>query len=432
MQCFFEKKQKSVALSPAICYTMLCEVIVLQFLDKYLSYWPILAASALFLLLGLWLYLVSERAMERSPKTLDWVSDYRKPGFPFRRERLPFRKLCWAALICVVFIAVAFRFFLRFNTMHIITTRWPMPSLSRYDYVHFGLSGIGAAAVYLCLHLLYESSFAAFWGALLFAFSPASSHGPASLVAVSLFFLLLWLRTEKPGFPGELLYYGAVAALCAAISVCLPAVWLIPALIAVHLWKLFWSVRNNRLRIPYLLLCLLLALLWWALCLAAAAVFRCFVLSGFSLTLLELQLGSSVLLPLLLKWFLASIGGEFAKLPMLGLLVDPLLDAPLFGLGLWGCVSTIGMVGKRRSVRGGFGILAAAALALLWLISGRYLLSLAFALTLGAMLKNADLGDRRTLASVFCAVGICYDLLILCAAWLLPLTGELLMRVFYL
>lgn len=410
---------------------MLCEVIVLQFLDKYLSYWPILAASALFLLLGLWLYLVSERAMERSPKTLDWVSDYRKPGFPFRRERLPFRKLRWAALICVVFLAVAFRFFLRFNTMHIITGRWPMPSLSPYDYVHFGLSGVGAAAVYLCLHLLYESGFAAFWGTLLFALSPASSHGPASLIAVSLFFLLLYLRTEKPGFPGELLYFCAVAALCAAVSVCLPAVWLIPALIAVHLWKLFWCVRNNQLRFPYLLLCLLLALIWWALCLAAAVVFRCFVLVGFSLSLLKLQL-SVAELSLLLKWFLWNVRAEFVKIPMLGLLVDPLLDAPLLGLGLWGCVSAAGMVIKRRSVRGGFGILAAAALALLWLISGRYLLSLAFALTLGAMLKNADLGNRRTLASVFCAAGVCYDLLILCAAWLLPLTGELLMRVFFL
>ena len=173
--------------------------------DLYLSYWPILAASAVFFLLGLWLYVSGERAMERSAKALGWVADYRRPGFPFRRERLPFRKLRWTALICVILAAVAFQFFMRVNTWRIITQRWMIPTISAYDLSIFALAGLGAAAVYLCVHLLYESGFAAFWASLLFALSPAASRGPVSLIAVSLFLLLLYLRTDKPGFPGELL-----------------------------------------------------------------------------------------------------------------------------------------------------------------------------------------------------------------------------------
>ena len=45
----------------------------MQFLQKYLSYWPILTGSLFFFLLGLWLWIVSERAMEHSPKTLNWL-----------------------------------------------------------------------------------------------------------------------------------------------------------------------------------------------------------------------------------------------------------------------------------------------------------------------------------------------------------------------
>ena len=396
--------------------------------DLYLSYWPILAASAVFFLLGLWLYVSGERAMERSAKALGWVADYRRPGFPFRRERLPFRKLRWTALICVILAAVAFQFFMRVNTWRIITQRWMIPTISAYDLSIFALAGLGAAAVYLCVHLLYESGFAAFWASLLFALSPAASRGPVSLIAVSLFLLLLYLRTDKPGFPGELLYFGAVAVFCAALCVCLPAVWLLPVLAAVHLYKLFWNVRNNRLGLVKTLALVLIALLCWALCLFAAVISRFFVLCGFSTEFLRLTLTADRI-PMLLEWFLAQIGNEFARLPRPGMLVAPLLDAPLLGLGLWGCVSAIGMLVKRRSVRGFAALASAAALILVWLVSARCLLPLAFALTLGALLKNADLGGRRTLASVFCGLGVCYDLLILCAAWLLPLKGELLSRL---
>ncbi len=88
----------------------------MQFLQKYLSYWPILTGSLFFFLLGLWLWIVSERAMEHSPKTLNWLGEYRRPGFPFRRERLPFRRICWPAMIGIAFAAALFQYLIRCNT----------------------------------------------------------------------------------------------------------------------------------------------------------------------------------------------------------------------------------------------------------------------------------------------------------------------------
>lgn len=402
----------------------------MQFLQKYLSYWPILTGSLFFFLLGLWLWSVSERAMEHSPKTLNWLGEYRRPGFPFRRERLPFRRICWPAMIGIAFAAALFQYLIRCNTIHCITARWMIPTLSRYDLVIFVLSALGAAAIYLCLHLLYESTFAAVWGALLFVLSPLESRGPVSMLAIILLLVLLYLRTEKAGFPGELLYLAAVACLCMTVSVCLPALWLVPMLIAVHLYKLFWSAKNNRIRTPMLLLALLAALLCWAVFGAAAIPVRILVLSGFSLTGTRAALST---LPVsdLFGHLKRALGIELLGLPRPGMLLNPLIDAPLLGLGLWGCVSAIGMIAKRRSVRGAAAVAAAAAIGLVWLISARYLLPVSFALLLGAMLKNADIGKRRGIASTFCWLGVLYDFVILAATWLLPMSGELLYRLLH-
>ena len=60
----------------------------MQLFDKILIYWPVLAASLLFLLLGLFWHLRSARAMELSPKPISWVRNYRSPGNSYRRELL--------------------------------------------------------------------------------------------------------------------------------------------------------------------------------------------------------------------------------------------------------------------------------------------------------------------------------------------------------
>ena len=77
------------------------EVIIMTLTEKYLAYWPVLAGGVCFLALGLWLWLVGERAMERSPKPLSWVREYRRPGFPLGAQALkpgPLPRLALAAV----------------------------------------------------------------------------------------------------------------------------------------------------------------------------------------------------------------------------------------------------------------------------------------------------------------------------------------------
>ena len=57
----------------------------MQLIDKYLPYWPVISASLLFLVLGLWWRLSAARAMELAPKDPSWVKNYRAGGFPLRR-----------------------------------------------------------------------------------------------------------------------------------------------------------------------------------------------------------------------------------------------------------------------------------------------------------------------------------------------------------
>ncbi|MBQ2144101.1 MAG: hypothetical protein II436_03195, partial [Oscillospiraceae bacterium] len=70
-----------------------------------------------------------------------------------------------------------------------------------------------------------------------------------------------------------------------------------------------------------------------------------------------------------------------------------------------------------------------ALLGLVWLLSARWLLPLGLALTLGAMLRNAELGNKRVLAVIPVAIGALYDIWILLATWGLPLNAELTRRL---
>ena len=400
----------------------------MNLIEHYGSYLPILIPAFCFLLLGLWLWLVSERAMEASPKQLRWLSEYRRPGFPFRAERMPFPSLRWPALIAVALIAAAWQGVILLNTGYTLLGSWTALRPTRYTIVLMGLAALGTAAVYLLLHILYESPFAAFFGALLFALSPTDSQGPVCLLAVALLLLVLYLRAEKPGFPAELLYLGAMAFYCMALTVCAPAVWLIPALIAAHLYKLVWQLRNNRLSFGALLIVLLVALVCWAVGLLGAAVTRTFVLAGGTLTALRAVIRPANL-GTVVRSLLHAIRVELLAMPRLGHLVNPLLDAPLSALGIWGLVSAAGMAIKRRNPRAVLVLIVAALLGLIWLVSARWLLPLGLALTLGAMLRNAELGKKCIPAATVCLLAAFYDVWILLATWWLPLNRELISRL---
>ena len=400
----------------------------MRIFENYGSYWPVLVPAVCFLLLGLWLWLVSERAMEAAPKQLRWISEYRRPGFPFRAERMPFPPLRWPAVVAVALIAAAWQGLILLNTGFAIFHSWTALNPTRYTWMLMLVAALGTAAVYVLLQLLYESGFSAFLGALLFAISPTDSQGPTCLLAIALLLAVLYLRAEKPGFPAELRYLGAILALCVGLSVCAPMVWLIPALIAVHLYKLIWQLRNNRIGVGPAALSLAAALVCWIVCLYGASVVRLFILTGGSVSALR-KLISAAPSGAVFRSLRRAVGIEMTVTPGLGRLVDPLIDAPLSALGVWGAVSAAGMACKRRNPRAVLVLIVAALLGLVWLLSARWLLPLGLALTLGAMLRNAELGNKRVLAVIPVAIGALYDIWILLATWGLPLNAELTRRL---
>lgn len=400
----------------------------MRIFENYGSYWPVLVPAVCFLLLGLWLWLVSERAMEAAPKQLRWISEYRRPGFPFRAERMPFPPLRWPAVVAVALIAAAWQGLILLNTGFAILHSWTALNPTRYTWMLMVVAALGTAAVYVLLQLLYESGFSAFLGALLFAISPTDSQGPTCLLAIALLLAALYLRAEKPGFPAELRYLGAILALCLGLSVCAPMVWLIPALIAVHLYKLIWQLRNNRIGVGPAALSLAAALVCWIVCLYGASVVRLFILTGGSVSALR-KLISAAPSGAVFRSLRRAVGIEMTVTPGLGRLVDPLIDAPLSALGVWGAVSAAGMACKRRNPRAVLVLIVAALLGLVWLLSARWLLPLGLALTLGAMLRNAELGNKRVLAVIPVAIGALYDIWILLATWGLPLNAELTRRL---
>ena len=400
----------------------------MQLIDKYLPYWPVISASLLFLVLGLWWRLSAARAMELAPKDPSWVKNYRAGGFPLRRMLPAHPKLRVWALLIVLLVAGAFAFG-RLVNLGVLYAQAPFAFLpSRYAVVLIVLYLIGACAVYLLLNLLFDSGWISLPGALLFAISAARNHGEGCMLAVSLLFLLLYLRAEKPGFPAELLYLCAVLCLAPLFAAAPALIWLCLFYPPVHWYKLRFQRRERKLRGGSLVLALLSALLAWALCFAAAAVFLRFLWFGFRLFAL-----TSLAKPQNLLWTVTAFLGEIRRnlfhAPTLGMTVDLLVDAPLFGLGFWGFFAAWRLAKKRRDPRGVFALLVTAALLVVWLLTGFYALSLALTLTAACALREADLGKKRWAAVVLTAAAALWSVGIQIAAWYLPLTGGLVERL---
>jgi hypothetical protein len=400
----------------------------MQLIDKYLPYWPIIAASILFLAVGLWWRLSAARAMELTPKDPNWVKRYRAGGFPFRRVLPAKAPLPWWALVLAVLLAAAFTCGKLANIGMIYTQRPDLLIPSRYALLLLLLHTIGGCAVYLLLHVLFSSVWISLPGALLFAASASQGHAEGCLLAVSLLFLLLYLRAEKPGFPAELLYLCAIAVLASMIALRPALVWLLLCFPPVHWYKLNAQRRERKLTGGQLFCALLAALVIWALVIVLASVLRRFQMGGFRLSQV-LALTAPARFRFNLTYFLKELRDNLFSLPTRGMTIDLMVDAPLFGFGLWGCCSAWRLGKNRRDARGVFILLVFAALLIVWLVTGRYTLTLGLTLTAACILHDADLGRKRADVVLLTAAGICWYIVIQLAAWYIPLTAGLQQRL---
>ena len=399
-----------------------------QILDKYLPFWPVLAASLVFLILGLWWQLVTSRAMELTPKPLDWVRRYRSGNFPFRQALPKPWTPYWWGLAAAVLLAAAFAAG-RIAFEGILYTNQPgyyFPAINTIPRIL--LFGLGGGAVYWLLTTLFDSPWVALPGAALFADSIARGHKEVCLLAISLLLLLLYLRAEKPGFPSECWYLGAVLSLGVTLTVQTALVLAVPFYLLAHWYKLYHDHRHGKLGLGAMALILAASALGWALAAAAASLMYWFLLSGFRADTITV-----LFRPKLLFEGMAALVRRLGKVlptrPMPGMTLDLMLDAPLLGFGFWGCRSAWTLARKRRDVRGIFVLLVLALLLLVWLVSGCYVLTLGLALTAACILNNADIAQRRTAIQFLSLASLVWYAGIQLAACWASLTPALLERM---
>lgn len=401
----------------------------MQLIDNYLPYWPVIAASALFLILGLWWRLSAARAMELAPKPASWVKNYRAGGFPLRRA-LPARsKLCFWAFLLAVLLGAAFAVG-RLANIGMIYLHSPTIFFyfTRYSILLIFLYTLGAAAVYLLLNVFFDSRWISLPGSLLFLASAARGHGEGCILALSLLFLVLYLRAEKPGFPAELLYLCAVLCLAPLMALRPALVWLCLCYPLTHWYKLRFQRRERKLSGGGLLLALLAALLAWGLLFAMAVVLQQFMWSSYKLSSV-LALTEPARLLQACRAFVLWLRDHLFLRPTPGMTIDLMVDAPLFGFGLWGVCAAWRQARQRRDARGVFVLIVTAALLAVWLVTGCYVLALGLTLTTACVLREADLGKKRWPVVLLTLAGVLWYIGIQIAAWYVPLTTGLLERL---
>ena len=163
----------------------------------------------------------------------------------------------------------------------------------------------------------------------------------------------------------------------------------------------------------------------WALVLILTAMLNRYLMSGLrTRELFNLRTPEQILAVLR-----ARLGSGILAVPTPGMTVDLMVDAPLFGLGFWGCWSAWTLAKQRRDVRGVTALVVLGVLLALWLVSGRYALTLGLVLTAACILRDADLAKKRVPVILLTLAGICWYIVIQVAAWYVPLIPGLVERL---
>ena len=391
-------------------------------IEQYFGYWPVFTAGAVFLLMGLGLLLMVERAVERSRKPADWVRQYRKPGFPLRGEVLACRRLSfWAVLpgiVCALAVTLGLRGLagLRASGSFFLLLR------SRQQLLHAGLGVLGAAAAAAVLHLLFDSAFVTVLGSLLFATASAHGHSTASLLMLSLLCLLLYLRCRRCDLLPELWYLLSALVMAAAIGLQPRAVLFAPFMVLAHIWRIGYLRRADEMRFGTALGALVLALVCWCLFAVLAALIRTFAICSFGIRTMLIflrKVGFKVVCAELYYFVLRNL----FVLPTRGQLLYPMVEAGLFGLGIFGAVSGLRAAVLRRNPRGWLCVVLLLLTAAVWAATGLYTLPVGLTLCLGCLLKNAVVGRKTGWAAAACVLGIAYQAFIAASVWLMPLVA---------
>lgn len=395
---------------------------------NYLQYLPVLAAAGVFLVLGLLCYVSSQHAFERSRKNISWIKRHGKGGYPFARNAFPNKPADWLGVFGVAVFALIAAMVSKALSAHEGGTNW-LSGLFRTEALLAILIDVGAAvALYYLLQRLFGSTLVSACGALLYSASFVGAHTAASLLVIAFLLLVLWLNAgQERLFPAELLYYGALLVLAAALAL-RPALLPFALLFAgLHLYKHIFRLRRDEESGGDFALALVLAVIVWLLSAVSYAVVRTLVYFGFSMNTLSVRFGSEPL-----RRFAQILAGAFraSVQPLLrSRVLHPVMEAPLLGLGGFGLLSSIQLYRRRKDPRSVLALLFAGTAILVWILSDCAVLSAGLVLPAALLLSNFDRGGKRWPIAVMTALGVVYYLALLGIGYLLPFPEGILSRI---
>lgn len=396
--------------------------------SSFLLYLPVLIAAAVFLILGAVCFYGSQRAMERSRKSLSWIKRHGAGGYPFARNAFPQKPADWLGVFGVCVFALVVSMVSYALRAHAQGVNWLSGLFSAQSLIAIAFCVGGAAALYFLLQRLFGSTLVSASGSLLFAASFVGAHAAASVLAIALLLMVLWLMAEQRSlFPTELLYYAACLTLAGAIALRSQLLPFALLFIGLHIYKHIALLRRDGQALSDLVLALALSVFVWVLGMLVFVFARVLFYYG-----LNMRFIGERLLP-------DFIGGAFRLLrgglrsavrPLLrSRVLLPLMDAPLLGIGGFGAISALLLYTRRKDPRSILVLLLLAVAALVWLLSDCSVLNLALTLTAALLFSNFERGGLRWPVITACAVGVVYYLALLILAYYLPLADGIVSRI---
>lgn len=391
----------------------------MSLIHKYAEYLPIFIGAVIFFAFALVYWLASRRALKNSQGGTGWVSEYRTSGFDFSHDRLAAPKHDWLCLFGVVVFALIFSAAFCALRSYYETGAWTERLLRPKTLCKLVIYAAGAFSACWILMDLFRDNTLAVCGGILATLSFTGSHAAISLIFVSLLLLLRWFAQEDdaPLFPGILLLAGAVVLLAGAASRSIGLAWLAAGYLAVIVYK---CIRRKNAGAPTWQFAALLIgfFVFWAAAFFVGRIGMMYLYGMISIRnapkLISLQYFGREMLRLAYLPLLA-VRTSFSK----GMLLYPLLDAPLLALGFFGFFVGIRTASDRHDSAALASVLLMALVALTWLLGRQYCLVPGLLLCSICLLRRFTAADRKAPVIAYTALSAAYYIALYILTYLL-------------
>ncbi len=396
--------------------------------EKYFDYLPVIVGALFFALLGLILYLSSQRTLERSRKNLSWIKRHGKNGYLFDKRAFPSKQADWLGVFGVAVFALVVSMAAIAVEYSAAGKDWLTGLFSVLSLTSILICVCGAVAMYFLLQLLFGSTVISASVSLLFAASLVGAHTAAAMLSIALLLLILWLLAkQKTLLPSELLFYASVLALCAAVALRPQLLPMVLLFIGLHLYKHIYYLRADREKPGSFAAALLLSLLVWVV---GAVVY----------TLGRVFFNFGAVLEAIWTRYLADPVGITGRMLYSGLIACvrpfmrsrallPMMDAPLFAIGGFGMISSLLLWLRRKDPRAILALLVSCLSIVIWLLSDISVLSAGLALPAALLYSNFERGEKKLPIALSAALGVLFSLALYFVGYYLPFCYGILTRL---